>query len=93
MCRWIEFLCHDISVHVPHHVASNIPWYNLRAAYASLKENWGEYMTDTRFNPRLLKTIITECHVFDEDKNYLAFDYKTESKFLDAQRQFLPNNF
>lgn len=24
--RWVEFLCHDISWHVPHHVASNIPW-------------------------------------------------------------------
>jgi acyl-lipid omega-6 desaturase (Delta-12 desaturase) len=23
---WVEFLCHDISWHVPHHVASNIPW-------------------------------------------------------------------
>ena len=32
--RWVEFLCHDISWHVPHHVASNIPWYNLRKATA-----------------------------------------------------------
>ena len=40
-CR-VEFLCHDISVHVPHHVSSKIPWYNLRKAYASLKQNWGE---------------------------------------------------
>jgi hypothetical protein len=24
--RWVEFLCHDISVHVPHHVSSKIPW-------------------------------------------------------------------
>ncbi|KIY93798.1 omega-6 fatty acid desaturase (delta-12desaturase) [Monoraphidium neglectum] len=23
---WVEFLCHDISVHVPHHVSSKIPW-------------------------------------------------------------------
>jgi hypothetical protein len=23
---WVEFLCHDISWHVPHHVSSNIPW-------------------------------------------------------------------
>lgn len=41
---WVEFLTHDISVHVPHHVSSKIPWYNLRKAHASLKENWGEYM-------------------------------------------------
>lgn len=24
--RWVEFLCHDINVHVPHHVNSKIPW-------------------------------------------------------------------
>lgn len=40
--RRVEFLTHDISVHVPHHVNSKIPWYNLRAANESLKSNWGE---------------------------------------------------
>ena len=40
-CR-VEFLCHDINVHVPHHVSSNIPWYNLRAATDSLRQNWGQ---------------------------------------------------
>jgi hypothetical protein len=40
--RRIEFLCHDINVHVPHHVSSNIPWYNLRAATDSLRQNWGQ---------------------------------------------------
>ena len=37
----IDFLCHDISVHVPHHVSSAIPHYRLRLAYDSLKKNWG----------------------------------------------------
>lgn len=41
LCR-VEFLTHDISVHVPHHVNSRIPWYNLRAANESLRKNWGE---------------------------------------------------
>ena len=40
--RRVEFLCHDINVHVPHHVNSKIPWYNLRAATDSLRSNWGE---------------------------------------------------
>lgn len=40
-CR-VEFLTHDISVHVPHHVASKIPWYNLRMANDSLRKNWGQ---------------------------------------------------
>ena len=38
----VEFLTHDISVHVPHHVASKIPWYNLRMANDSLRKNWGQ---------------------------------------------------
>lgn len=57
--RWVEFLCHDISVHVPHHVNSKIPWYNLRAANDSLKQNWGQYMTSCTFNWRMMKTIFT----------------------------------
>ena len=35
---WIEFLCFDINVHVPHHVNSKIPWYNLRNATDSLRK-------------------------------------------------------
>lgn len=31
---WVEFLTHDISVHVPHHVSTGIPWYNLRRVCA-----------------------------------------------------------
>ncbi|KAL6541130.1 Omega-6 fatty acid desaturase, chloroplastic [Orobanche minor] len=39
---WIETLCHDINVHVPHHISPRIPSYNLRAAHQSLQENWGK---------------------------------------------------
>lgn len=42
---WVEFLTHDISVHVPHHVNSKIPWYNLRKANDSLRKNWGQVRT------------------------------------------------
>ena len=35
------------SVHVPHHVSSKIPWYNLRKANDSLRQNWGEVRTLT----------------------------------------------
>lgn len=40
-CR-IEILCHDINVHIPHHISSRIPSYNLREAHKVLQENWGE---------------------------------------------------
>jgi fatty acid desaturase len=43
MCMFrVEVLCHDINVHVPHHVSPKIPWYNLRKATDSLRQNWGE---------------------------------------------------
>jgi omega-6 fatty acid desaturase (delta-12 desaturase) len=88
----VEFLCHDISVHVPHHVNSKIPWYNLRKANASLKENWGQYMTTTSFNWRMMKQIFTECHVYDPKKNYVPFDNAKEEPFFAIQRKVLPNS-
>lgn len=72
--RWVEFLCHDISVHVPHHVNAKIPWYNLRAANDSLRKNWGDYMTECSFNWRMMKNIFTECHVYDQVcRVYISF--------------------
>ena len=38
---WVEFLCHDINVHIPHHLTTAIPWYNLRKAHASLRRKLG----------------------------------------------------
>ncbi|KAL6772039.1 FAD6 [Auxenochlorella protothecoides x Auxenochlorella symbiontica] len=90
----VEFLCHDISVHVPHHVNSKIPWYNLRAANESLRANWGQYMTEARFNWRMMKNIFTELHEYDEANNYRPFDAKAErpDAFLEAQRKLLPDS-
>ncbi|KAF8066409.1 FAD6 [Scenedesmus sp. PABB004] len=85
--RWVEFLCHDISVHVPHHVSSKIPWYNLRKANESLKANWGQYMTSCTFNWRMMKTIFTELHVYDKTKNYVPFDAAQPEPFFEVQRK------
>ncbi|KAK9842044.1 hypothetical protein WJX81_005821 [Elliptochloris bilobata] len=89
--RWVEFLCHDINVHVPHHISTKIPWYNLRAATDSLRANWGQYMTEAKWNPRMMKTIFTELHLYDEDKNYVPFDFKKEEPFWAFQRRVLPS--
>ncbi|KAL3629616.1 Omega-6 fatty acid desaturase, chloroplastic [Castilleja foliolosa] len=71
---WIETLCHDINVHVPHHISPRIPSYNLRAAHQSLQENWGKYMNEATWNWRLMKTILTLCHVYNKERNYIPFD-------------------
>ena len=70
---WVEFLCHDINVHVPHHVSTAIPWYNLRQANQSLKENWGEYMVEKKFSWSLMKDITDRCHLYDADNYYRSF--------------------
>ncbi|KAF5828427.1 chloroplast w6 desaturase [Dunaliella salina] len=89
---WVEFLTHDISWHVPHHVSTKIPWYNLRKATASLRQNWGEYMTECTFNWRVVKNVITHCHVYDKDVNYRPFDSAKEEPYLKFQRAVLPEN-
>uniref|UniRef100_A0A7N0UQM6 Fatty acid desaturase domain-containing protein n=1 Tax=Kalanchoe fedtschenkoi TaxID=63787 RepID=A0A7N0UQM6_KALFE len=72
--KWIEILCHDIGFHIPHHISSRIPSYNLRAAHKSLQDNWGKYMNEATWNWRLMKTLMTSCHIYDKEENYLAFE-------------------
>lgn len=72
--RWIETLCHDINVHIPHHISSRIPSYNLRAAHQSLRDNWGKYLNEATWNWRLMKTILTVCHIYNKEQNYIPFD-------------------
>ncbi|KAG7023448.1 hypothetical protein SDJN02_14473, partial [Cucurbita argyrosperma subsp. argyrosperma] len=51
-----------------------IPSYNLHAAHKSLQENWGKYLNEASWNWRLMKTIMTICHVYSKEENYVAFD-------------------
>ncbi|PIG90793.1 fatty acid desaturase [Gloeocapsopsis sp. IPPAS B-1203] len=75
--RWIEFLCHDINVHVPHHISTAIPSYNLRLAYSSLQENWAEYLHDElQFSWSLMQQITDECYLYEQKNCYQSFqDY------------------
>ncbi|MBW4503270.1 MAG: fatty acid desaturase [Scytonema hyalinum WJT4-NPBG1] len=75
--RWVEIFCHDINVHVPHHISTAIPSYNLRMAYGSIKENWGAYLHDEcRFSWSLIKRITDQCHLYITDSGYQSFkDY------------------
>lgn len=70
---WVEFLCHDINVHIPHHVSTAIPSYNLRMAHKSLRENWGELLKERQFGWRVMQEITTQCHLYDCQANYRPF--------------------
>ena len=71
--RWVEILCHDINVHVPHHVSVAGPSYNLRMAHASLKQNWGGYIQERKFSWSLMKEIVDRCHLYHPESAYLSF--------------------
>jgi acyl-lipid omega-6 desaturase (Delta-12 desaturase) len=73
--RWVEFLCHDISVHIPHHISTAIPSYNLWSAYRSLQENWGPYLQpERRFSWSLMQRITDRCHLYEADRCYQSFE-------------------
>ncbi|MBE9152028.1 fatty acid desaturase [Coleofasciculus sp. LEGE 07092] len=75
--RWVEFLCHDINVHIPHHVSTAIPSYNLRLAHRALKENWGDNLRECRFSWSLMKQITDQCHLYNSEACYQSFkDYQ-----------------
>ncbi|MEO0407202.1 MAG: fatty acid desaturase [Cyanobacteria bacterium P01_A01_bin.135] len=71
--RWVEILCHDINVHVPHHISTAIPSYNLRLAHDSLTSNWGEHLVTTRFSWSLMGQIVDRCHLYHEERGYQSF--------------------
>lgn len=91
--KWVEILCHDINVHIPHHISQRIPSYNLRMAHDSLRQNWGKYLNEAKWNWRLMKTIMTKCHIHEEEFNYVSFDegLPKESKIIGTVRRVMPN--
>lgn len=87
---WVDFLTHDISWHVPHHISAKIPWYNLRDATQSLRANWGRYMTECTFNWKIMGAMFTQLHFYDEENNYAPLDWEVEEPglpYLDMQRK------
>jgi hypothetical protein len=49
-------------------------------------------MTSCTFNWRMMKTIFTELHVYDKDKNYAPFDAQKPETFFEVQRKVIPNS-
>uniref|UniRef100_A0A7S2T3D7 Fatty acid desaturase domain-containing protein n=1 Tax=Chloropicon primus TaxID=1764295 RepID=A0A7S2T3D7_9CHLO len=75
--KWIEVLCFDINVHVPHHLSTRIPHYRLRMAYEGIKAKFGEYCNEAGFSFKLLRMLVKEPHVYKKETNYAPFkDFK-----------------
>jgi omega-6 fatty acid desaturase (delta-12 desaturase) len=68
----VEFICHHINVHIPHHISTAIPSYNLRQAHNYLKGIWGDRLIERQFNWALIQEM-TSCHLYHPTRNYQTF--------------------
>ncbi|MFZ4664906.1 MAG: fatty acid desaturase [Prochlorotrichaceae cyanobacterium] len=73
---WVEWLCHHINVHVPHHISTAIPSYKLREAYGLIKAQWGDRCQEREFSWELMNRITDHCHLYHPENYYQSFqDY------------------
>jgi acyl-lipid omega-6 desaturase (Delta-12 desaturase) len=76
----VELFCHHINVHIPHHVSTAIPSYNLRSVHNFLKGNWGDRLVERKFNWSLMKQISEQCHLYHPVDLYQTFKRHERSK-------------
>ena len=79
--HWIELLCHDINVHIPHHISTAIPSYNLRPAHRSLQQNWGTKLRERHFSWSLIKHITDNCHLYNAESGYWSCKDHNSTRF------------
>jgi omega-6 fatty acid desaturase (delta-12 desaturase) len=74
----VDFLTHDISWHVPHHVCVGIPFYHLRKAHGALKNAYPQWVVERVFGWELIKEVTQNCHLVEGngpgEQEWLTFD-------------------
>ena len=68
--RFLEWLWLDINIHVPHHVAPGIPWYNLRSARSALLRDHRELYQERKFSRKELAWMVRTPFLKKEDEIY-----------------------
>eukprot|EP01134_Creolimax_fragrantissima_P008212 CFRG8212T1 len=68
----IEWLHFDINWHIPHHVSTRIPWYNLRRATYALLKVYGDRLHTYEMSPTYWADVTSECHVHDDKSKYVS---------------------
>ncbi len=69
-----ELLVHNIMIHIPHHVEPRIPFYRLKAAYADLQKEYGQYLHEYRFRWTTVWSIFHRCKLYDfESQTWYSF--------------------
>jgi len=72
---WVEFLTLDINWHLPHHVSSRIPWYNLRKCTYALLQKYGKNLHTSEFNWETWRTTTTTTHIYDQEKGFAPMEW------------------
>lgn len=62
---WVDWLTHDISWHVPHHVSVGIPHYRLREAHRALRSAYPKYVQEHKLTWSYVKAVLDECHLME----------------------------
>jgi omega-6 fatty acid desaturase (delta-12 desaturase) len=73
--KWLDFFFHQIMIHVPHHVDSRIPMYNLEMAAAAIAKAFPETMHDEPLRFRDFIRNTRQCKLYDFD-NGRWFTYR-----------------
>ncbi|MEY2569107.1 MAG: hypothetical protein QOE35_3636 [Actinomycetota bacterium] len=63
--KWLDFFFHQIMIHVPHHVDSRIPMYNLELAAAAIEEAFPGTVHDEPLRFRDFITNTRQCKLYD----------------------------
>jgi omega-6 fatty acid desaturase (delta-12 desaturase) len=67
--RWLEIIIHDFNIHIPHHVSTAVPSYNLRNAYQSLKVKYGDIMPEHDLTLNHIVKVLDNCKLYDMDED------------------------
>jgi len=65
----VSMLLHNIMTHVPHHLDTRIPFYNLPRAHESLRNEYKRYFHEYRFRWRYLYMVFKRCKLYDFELN------------------------
>jgi omega-6 fatty acid desaturase (delta-12 desaturase) len=63
--KWLDFFFHQIMIHVPHHVDSRIPMYNLELAAAAIEEAFPGTVHDEPLRFRDFIDNTRQCKLYD----------------------------
>lgn len=77
-----KFITHNILIHTPHHADMRIPFYRLKTAFKSIKQNYSEYVHEYKMNLGTMLHIFKSCKLYDY-KKHIWYNFRS------AQAQFI----